>query len=404
MSNEAGGPKHFLFMRNYPRGGDWGGMEVLLFDLLARIDYSRCRVTLAVSPGSKIIFEQKLADKKWPIHLLEFPSPVRVKAWKRFGDMRRFLNELKPHTVVFFQGWYLDFRLAEVMAAYFHCRGDVYFHDNLGAPPPLEKTSRKHFGILPGMGLWWYVQGFCIRMRAYFCKSDLVVSEGIKELWKTLWGYPDDKIKVAYHGINVEKFSPSADIRSRMREANKLDPSVKVIVVTARFTDQKRLDRLINAFGRLAEEFKDVHLLLAGSGPLENELRRLADGQRSRDRIKFLGMISNVPDYLKMSDFFVLSSDNEGLSLALMEAMAAELVCVSTDCTGSREVIEDGVTGFLVEKSEESLHQGMRRAVLLGAQERSRMKKNARNLITQKFEIDRNSKQVLTTLGVPCHP
>ena len=80
------------------------------------------------------------------------------------------------------------------------------------------------------------------------------------------------------------------------------------------------------------------------------------------NKILFMGNVDNVGDYLKMSDIFVLSSDNEGFGIALVEAMATGLICVATKCPGPNEIIQDGVNGFLVEKNAEGVLDGLKKA------------------------------------------
>ena len=142
---------------------------------------------------------------------------------------------------------------------------------------------------------------------------------------------------------------------------------------------------------------------MAGNGPLDEELRKLAASSSCRDRIIFLGNLEDTADYLKMSDIFVLSSDNEGLSLALLEAMASGLLCISTDCTGSGEVIQDGVTGFLVDKSAEAVLQGMRKAVLLSPADKQRITQAAVKCVRENFEINARIKLIFDDMGLPYH-
>ena len=69
--------------------------------------------------------------------------------------------------------------------------------------------------------------------------------------------------------------------------------------------------------------------------------------------------------HLRNANYYVLPSDNEGLGLSLLEAMASGLICIATHCPGPAEIIKDGVNGFLVEKSTAGVTQGLKRAISL---------------------------------------
>jgi glycosyltransferase involved in cell wall biosynthesis len=323
---------------------------------------------------------------------------------KNFREMWAFLKELKPSSLIYIQGAFTDFRLATILAGFILAKGNVFMHENLGAEAPLEKQSRRYLGFIPGWGLWWYSEMLRNNFRAHFSKSILVVSKEIKERMVSLWAYPEHKIKVGYHGIDLSRFSPADEKSAQLRESLGIPKSDTVIIATARFAKEKCLHRLIEAFGVLSKENHHLHLLMAGTGPLDPELRSLALSMPGTERIRFLGHVTNVIDYLRSSDIYVLSSDNEGLSLAFLEAMATGLICVSTNCTGSSEVLQNGVNGFLVQKSTDGVLHGLRTALALSPQEKQRISHAARQFVLEKFDINQRVQEVLESFGLPCVP
>jgi glycosyltransferase involved in cell wall biosynthesis len=144
-----------------------------------------------------------------------------------------------------------------------------------------------------------------------------------------------------------------------------------------------------------------MHLVIAGTGPYDQRLRTLAAGKSFKDKIKFLGQVAYVDELYQMSDIYVLSSDNEGLSLAFLEALASGLVCVVTRCTGTTEVIQDGTNGFLVEKSMDGVLNGLQKVLSLSTGERQVISLNAVRYVNERFEINRNVEQALLILGMP---
>jgi len=113
----------------------------------------------------------------------------------------------------------------------------------------------------------------------------------------------------------------------------------------------KRYDVLLEAFALVRDRVSSAHLAIAGQpkDPLFQELlqRRLALGLE--DSVHFLGFRSDVPEFLRGLDLFVLSSGDEGFSLATVQAMATGLPIVATRCGGPEEIVEHGAHGVLVE-------------------------------------------------------
>jgi glycosyltransferase involved in cell wall biosynthesis len=278
--------------------------------------------------------------------------------------------------------------------------GNAFMHENSGSLMPPPMTSKRHFGIFPGFGLWWRVNQALINLRARVAKKILVVSNEIKNRYVSWWKYPQNQISVMYHGTDTRKFLSSVEIRQQLRSKLNIRTSDIVIITTARFTKIKRLDRVIKAFDVLYKDFPNLRLLMAGSGPLETDLKVLAQSLHSSDRITFLGHIEDPSDYLKASDIFVLSSDNEGLSLALLEAMSAGLICISTDCAGSNEAIANEKLGLIVEKSTEGVAQGLKKILGLPLEEKQEMSGRAAVYIRDNFDIETNIQKVFKTIGL----
>lgn len=376
-------------------------MEGLMLDWLMRIDHTSCRVTVAVTQGWRSRFEDEMTSRNLPVRVIEIPFSLELKPWVRTVNMLRFLRSLEANVVVFFQGWFHEFVLGEIMAGFLVTRNHVFMHENLGPKEQFPRTSRRFLGIIPGLGLWWYIEKFCVRSRASFSRKILVVSLEIKKMIESFWDYPPSKVLVTYHGIDVSHFAPSLETKERMRLELGIPMDAKVILVTARLTDQKCVHRAIEAMDALAKEFPGLRLLIAGSGPREKALKELAEKCNCSKEIVFVGYVTNVADYLKMSDIYILPSDNEGLSLAFLEALASGLICVVTRCTGTTEVIEDGTNGFLVAKSTDGVTDGLRKALSLSSQDQKKIINNALLFVRTNFEINRNVASVLQIMGVP---
>lgn len=206
------------------------------------------------------------------------------------------------------------------MAASDATNGNVYMHENLGAPQPSQKAAKNFWVSFPASGLWWYAERYLTPLRAKFCKK-FTLSAEIRQRMIDLWRYPPAKVEVLYHGVDVARFRPSADTRERLRQSMGIGNQDTVIILAARLSQEKCIDRAIDAFDVLAREIR-LSSHHCGNRSLRRTVKNLAAAKTENSKIKFLGHVSNVQELYQMSDIYVLSDDNEGLSLAFLEALA----------------------------------------------------------------------------------
>jgi glycosyltransferase involved in cell wall biosynthesis len=122
---------------------------------------------------------------------------------------------------------------------------------------------------------------------------------------------------------------------------------VPVVACIAELIPRKNHRQLFEAWAEVHREFPRAVLLVAGTGSLEQQLRREADDRRFDGSIRMLGYRADIPDLLAVSDVVVLASRHEGLPRVIMEAMAAGKPVVATDVRGSRDLVRDGKSGLL---------------------------------------------------------
>jgi len=127
-----------------------------------------------------------------------------------------------------------------------------------------------------------------------------------------------------------------------------VDSSLPVIVTAGRLEPQKNHRLLLHAFAAMNQVRPGYHLQIFGEGPLRDELRLCAHGLGLDDVVELPGTVSEIHERMAAARMFVLSSDYEGLSNALLEAMQIGVASVSTACAGSSEVVVDHINGLLV--------------------------------------------------------
>ena len=161
-------------------------------------------------------------------------------------------------------------------------------------------------------------------------------------------GFPPEKLRLARTGLSTEPFdrAPSREeARRRMGIAGDARP---VITCVGNLRPVKDHSLLLRACRALRDRGFDYLLLLAGSGPAEEMVRREVRDLGLLDQVRFLGERGDIPTVLAATDLFVLTSLWEGLPRSIMEAMASRLAVVSTDAGGVRELVLDGETGYVV--------------------------------------------------------
>lgn len=159
------------------------------------------------------------------------------------------------------------------------------------------------------------------------------------------WVAPET-IGVIYNGVDTERFAPNRKSRTAMRAELGLPENSFVIGSVGRLVPIKDHATLLKAAAKLAETGVDVRVLLAGSGPAIENLRRQA-GSLLAGRVYFAGDSDRVPELLNGMDVFVLPSLGEGMSNTLLEAMACGLPVVATNVGGNPEIIENDTNGCL---------------------------------------------------------
>jgi glycosyltransferase involved in cell wall biosynthesis len=197
-------------------------------------------------------------------------------------------------------------------------------------------------------------------------------------------GFDSRNVTVIYNGvIRPERRSPPGALRRELG----IPPDAIVVGTVARLASQKRLDRLLRAFSRVKS---DARCIICGDGEEREALRRMAMTLGISDRVHFLGHRENKGDVLDAIDVFVITSDREGMSNAMLEAMAFGVPIVSTPVSGAGEALmpdSSGASPGLVTSFEENSIADAIQGLIVDPDKRRSMGKSAAGIASTRFSL-----------------
>jgi glycosyltransferase involved in cell wall biosynthesis len=214
----------------------------------------------------------------------------------------------------------------------------------------------------------------------------VAIAEEVARTFEILYGYQNPAL--IPNGIPVQNFTPDSATRASVRESLRCEPSSVIFIHVGRFSYQKNHELLINAFARiLSHADVPVELWLVGEGELLEAVQQQVRTLGIENRVRFLGVRSDIPDLLHAADVFVFPSRWEGNPLSVMEAMAAGLPVIATAVGGVPELVEDGVSGILVPNEDRDALVAAMQRVVEQPDLRERMGRAARCRAVERFDI-----------------
>ena len=229
---------------------------------------------------------------------------------------------------------------------------------------------------------------FPLRSKISYLKYNLFL-EGIvtvsTSIQQTLiqHGVDSDRIKVIYEGVDVSWIDQIG--------ASSLfsDGAGPIVGTVAHLSPEKGHGTVLKAAALLRSEFPEVTYVFVGDGPLKAELAAKAAGLGIRDRVVFTGFRSDSEALMKEFDIFCLASDSEGLSSAILAAMATPLPVVATNVGGIPELVIDGETGFLSPAGDPESLAARLRPLLLSEELRSKVRQAGRQRVERYFTLEK---------------
>ena len=320
-------------------GGTTGGAETYLWNLLSRLDQSLYSIDIIYFDTVEAEMEFTDHDKGKIQGITYFRIPIRriyaPSSLKYLKEISRIIKNGNYDCAMSF------FESSDIVLAIL---GKVFGIKNI-------ISNRRDTGFRTSKKL-----AFAYRFINKLFTSIIAVSDAVKQTVIDQ-GVKPEKIHVIHNGVDIHRFKNS--IGTKIREELEISSEAIIFGLVANLYPVKNHTSLIEALAELHLKGKQAHLILAGDGESRKELEDQVEKSNLTSHVHFLGERLDIENILAAIDIFVLSSHSEGLSNALLEAMAARKPVIATRVGGNIDVVENNVNGLLVSTKASSIAVAM---------------------------------------------
>ncbi len=197
--------------------------------------------------------------------------------------------------------------------------------------------------------LRWMDKSLAMLTKPHF----VACSEFVAGSYRRELGVPPARMSVIYNSVDPDALACGPEEPAAVRGSLGIAKEAFVYLNIGRLDPQKDHSTLLRAFHISLAAAPDAHLVMIGEGALKNSLEGLAASLDLAGRVHFLGKRKDIGACLEMANAYVFPSLFEGLPLALLEAMAKGLPCIASDIEPHREVIENDISGLLVQPASD---------------------------------------------------
>lgn len=348
-----------------------GGAEGYLRTLLLRADQQRYDVGLVLPPRKAT---QPLVDEARQhgiaVHLLDlahhdgFHLPALWQAWRAFRRLRpKIIHFVLPSPR----------RCAEMIVA-----------AALAGVPRRIATFQLVTPVPPFARLSATIRRLNRQAQYRTLHRGIAVSQGNAHILREQYGFPAARLSVIPNAIDPSYWTAGIG-DGHLRTIWGVPANAPLIGVVGRLSRQKGHTILFDALPQIWAVHPQAHVVLLGQGELEAALRAAATLLDDQGRIHFVGQQTAMPQALSELDVFALPSLYEGLSFAVLEAMATQRAIVATNVDGTCEALDHDRTGLLVPPDDAGAFAQALIRLLDDAGLRQQLGRAARQVVTQRF-------------------
>ena len=343
-----------------------GGLEVLVLQMArAAIQAGRPSTIVCLDRGGPLV--DRARESGINVHVLNRKESILDR--ETLGALRAILSRLDANTIVhthnieaLFYGSFASFGL----------KNCGLVHTQHGIPVPFLWKNRIKSGV------------FSRCVDRFVCVSEDV--QKYLEQFRLFRGLPYCTIR---NGIDTGIFRPDPAKRAETRSGLNIAESDTVLICVARLSKVKNHRRLLSIFNQLDHGSISYQLLLVGDGPLASTIQEMVNTSPQKNRIHVLGERHDTDALLSASDIFTLTSDSEGISVSILEAMASGLTPVVTRVGGNPEIVDDSKNGYCISPGREDLFVQKINTLGSDPELRKSLSRNARAMVENNFSLEK---------------
>lgn len=228
---------------------------------------------------------------------------------------------------------------------------------------------------------------FMDKVTLLFASTIVAVMESGKRDLIDNYKVPENRVKLIYNGVKLKKFNP------RQLEPIEANSQKIKIGMAAQFTSVKGWPDFLKTLALLIKEGKNIQGVLIGDGPEIDNIKKLSKQLGIDDRVEFKGHLETVSSELYNLDIFFFPSYREGLSVAIIEALAMGLPIVASDVGGIKEQVLENENGFVCSVGEIASYKEKLSYLIDNGDLRRKFSKRSRQIAEERFSEDRMLKE-----------
>ena len=278
-----------------------------------------------------------LRELKIPVNKLDMKGPFDLRAFFRLFTLLREENIDIVHTRLIRADFYgrIAGKIARIPLIISN-QVDIY-----------TEHFKSYHGKLMG-SIWYRLDKVTLRLTDLFVtNSDGVTANLVQNV-----GVPRYRVVKVYNGIHSNQYLRNPKARLAVRKCLGIQSDNLVVGCVARLHPKKGIIYLVEAAKLVLNDLPYIKFVIVGDGPERAKLEKRAQQLELTDDVLFLGERNDIPELLSAMDVFAFPSLFEGHPNSVLEAMAASLPVVASDILGNNELVQDGVTGYLVPKAD----------------------------------------------------
>jgi len=356
-------PPHKICFFNTTRM--WGGGEKWHYDISTRLHNLKHEVIVFTNKHSELF--NRLRDTPIPLYSIKVSNLSFLSIYKIFKVVKILRRERVKTIIINLSA---DFKVAGIAAKIAGVKEIIY---RRGSAIPVTNSLLNRF-LYRDIATTIIANSIETKRNIFINNAHLI---------------PENKVKILYNGLDLELYNKASTQKLYLKQNGEV-----ILGNAGRLSEEKGHVYLLQLGKLLKEKNISFKILIAGTGRLENKLKKMTEQMGLSNQVIFLGFVNDIQSFNESIDIYVLTSMWEGFGYVLVEAMAKGKPVVAFDIKSSSEIIKDKKTGFLVEKKNiEQLAQKIE--ILINDKAlRDRFGIEGRKRVEQFFNMQASLKQI----------